>query len=86
MLGVIWRSLPARVRAIQKQSRLLLFVLVSFVAGYLGVGYWLFSLGLTKLHQFPLIGSLLSQRILFLTFGFFLVMLTYIHLHELPKF
>ncbi len=80
MLRALLRSVPARFRAAQRKSRLLLFVLGSFIAGYLVLGYALFWLGLTKLHQFPLIGSLLSQRILFLIFGFFFVMLIFSNL------
>ncbi len=80
MLRALLRSMPARYRAIHGKSRLLIFVLGSFVTGYLVVGYWLFWLGLTKLHQFPLIGTLLSQRILFLIFGFFFVMLIFSNL------
>jgi ABC-2 type transport system permease protein len=52
-------------------------VLATLVLGYVGVGYWLFHTGLSYLYHFPLVGSLLSQRILFLIFGFFFVMLMF---------
>ena len=80
MLWVHWRSFLARVRGIQEQSRLLLFVLAAFVIGYLAVGYWLFHEGLQYLFDFPLVGTLLSQRILYLIFGFFFVMLVFSNL------
>ena len=48
--------------------------------GYLGLGYWLFFEGLNFLYRFPLVGSLLSQRILYLIFGFFFVMLVFSNL------
>ncbi len=80
LLWVQWRTLLARVRGIRRESPLLLFVLGGFVLGYLAVGYWLFHAGLNYLHNFPLVGSLLMQRILFLIFGFFLVMLVFSNL------
>jgi ABC-2 type transport system permease protein len=80
LLWVQWRSLCARVRGVRRESPLLLFVLAAFVLSYLGMGYWLFHAGLDYLHHFPLVGSLLSQRILFLIFGFFFVMLVFSNL------
>ena len=80
LLWVQWRSLLARLRGIRRQSPLLLVVLAAFVLGYLGIGYWLFFAGLNYLHNFPLVGSLLSQRILYLIFGFFFVMLVFSNL------
>lgn len=59
---------------------MLLLVLAGFVLCYFGLGYWLFYAGLNYLHQFPLVGTLLSQRILFLIFGFFFVMLVFSNL------
>jgi len=75
LLWVHWRSLCARVRGLRRQSPLLIFVLGAFVAGYLFIGYWLFHTGMEKLYDFPVVGTLLSQRILFLVFGFFFIML-----------
>jgi ABC-2 type transport system permease protein len=80
MLWTQWRALTARVRGLRQQSPLLILVLVGFVLGYLVVGYWLFRWGLHFLYHFPLVGALLSQRILFLIFGFFFVMLMFSNL------
>ncbi len=80
LLWVQWRSFLARLRGIRRESPLLLVVLAGFVLGYLAVGYWLFFAGLKYLHNFPLVGSLLSQRILYLIFGFFFVMLVFSNL------
>jgi ABC-2 type transport system permease protein len=77
---VHWRSLRARLRAARKEAPLLFFVLGGFILGYIGVGYWLFSSGLGFLYHFPLVGALLSQRILYLIFGFFFVMLVFSNL------
>jgi ABC-2 type transport system permease protein len=72
--------LCARLRGIRRESPLLLLVLAGFILCYFGLGYWLFYTGLNYLHQFPLVGTLLSQRILFLIFGFFFVMLVFSNL------
>jgi ABC-2 type transport system permease protein len=80
MLWMQWRSLVARVRGLRQQSPFLIFVLVGFVLGYLCIGYGLFRWGLHFLYHFPLVGALLSQRILFLIFGFFFVMLMFSNL------
>ena len=80
LLWVHWRSTCARFRSVRRESPLMLLMLGGFIVGYLGVGYWLFHAGLGYLHNFPLVGSLLSQRILYLIFGFFFVMLVFSNL------
>ena len=80
LLWVQWRSLLARVRGLRKRSPLLPVLLVSFVVGYLLLGYYLFYRGLNFIFLFPAVGALLSQRILFLIFGFFFVMLVFSNL------
>ena len=80
LLWVHWRSFAARLRSVGRESPLLLIVLALFIMGYLGVGFWLFYAGLSFLHNFPLVGALLSQRILYLIFGFFFVMLVFSNL------
>lgn len=80
LLWMHWRTLMARIRGLRNQSSLLLLVLGLFIAGYLGFGYWLFHFGFNYIQQFPLVGALLSERILFLIFGFFFVMLIFSNL------
>ncbi len=80
LLWVQWRSLLARVHTLRKRSPLLPFLLVGFVVGYLLLGYFLFHRGLDFIYAFPAVGALLSQRILFLIFGFFFVMLVFSNL------
>ncbi|MEQ1860299.1 MAG: hypothetical protein ABMA13_10210 [Chthoniobacteraceae bacterium] len=80
MMWMHWRAFVAQVRGIRRQSPLLLLLLGGFVGGYLVVGYWLFRTGLGFLYNFPLVGALLSQRMLFLIFGFFFVMLMFSNL------
>lgn len=72
-----WRTLLGRIHALRQQSRLLLLVLGTFIMGYLGVGYILFYKGLQYVYAFPVVGILLAQRILYLVFGFFFVMLVF---------
>jgi len=80
LLWVHWRTWLARWRSVWRKSPALVAVLAGFVLGYLALGYWLFFEGLNFLYRFPLVGSLLSQRILYLIFGFFFVMLVFSNL------
>ncbi len=77
LLWVQWRSLLARGRGIRQRSPLLPVLLGSFIVGYLLLGYFLFHRGLQFIFTFPAVGALLSQRILYLIFGFFFVMLIF---------
>ncbi|MDR3404120.1 MAG: hypothetical protein P4L99_16605 [Chthoniobacter sp.] len=80
LFWVQWRSFVARWRGIWQKSPAMLIVLGSFVFGYLALGYWLFFSGLNFLYRFPLVGSLLSQRLIYLVFGFFFIMLVFSNL------
>ena len=80
LLWVHVRTWLARWRGVWQKSPFLIVILACFVGGYLGLGYWLFFQGLNFLYRFPLVGSLLSQRILYLIFGFFFVMLVFSNL------
>jgi len=51
------------------------YILAAFIIGYLVCGFVLFRGGLTYIYKFPLIGSLLAERVLYLIFGFFFMML-----------
>jgi ABC-2 type transport system permease protein len=77
---VQWRSFLARWRGIWQKSPFMLVILAGFVIGYFALGYWLFYEGLNFLYRFPLVGSLLSQRLLYLVFGFFFIMLVFSNL------
>lgn len=79
-MWVHWRTIAASLQNIRRKSRLLLLVQVAFAMGYLLLGYWLFHEGLRYVVQFPIVGPLLSQRILFLVFGFFFLMLIFSNL------
>jgi len=70
-----WRTLVARFAKSRRDSPLLIFILAGFVLFYLVCGFLLFRSGLAYIYRFPLIGSLLAERILYLIFGFFFIML-----------
>src|ERR1043166_8590740 len=70
-----WRSLSAHFAKSRRESPLLIFILAGFVLCYLIFGFVLFRGGLAYLYRFPLVGSLLAERILYLIFGFFFLML-----------
>ena len=77
---ILWARLVtirAELAALRKKSRLMIAVLAAFCLGYLAVGYYIFYSGLLLLHRFPVAGSLLAERILYLVFGFFFAMLIF---------
>ncbi len=80
LFWVQWRSFNARWRGIWQKSPLMLVILAGFVVGYFALGYWLFYEGLNFLYRFPLVGGLLSQRLIYLVFGFFFIMLVFSNL------
>ncbi|MEO7933277.1 MAG: hypothetical protein ABIT76_08985 [Chthoniobacterales bacterium] len=72
-----WLILLAFFSRVRTQSRLLTAVLGTFLAGYLAAAYFLFYQGLHFVNGFPLVGTLISQRILYLLFAFFFLMLVF---------
>jgi ABC-2 type transport system permease protein len=80
MLNVQRRIAAVRLKTLRKESRLMMGVLGSFIAGYLVFGFLIFYAGLNYLNTFPMVGQLLSRRVLFLIFAFFLVMLLFSNL------
>jgi ABC-2 type transport system permease protein len=80
MLKAHGRMTLARLGQLRNRSALLVGVLAAFIIGYLLVGFGLFHVGLGYLHNFPLVGALLSRRILFLAYAFIFVMLVFSNL------
>ncbi len=66
-----WR----RLKAIRQQSRLLTAVISLFLGGYLVLSFWLFYRGLRFLAAFPGLGTILTERLLFVLFAFLFFML-----------
>ncbi len=74
-MWVHWRIFTARFSKSRRESPLLIFILGAFITGYLYFGYVMFHGGLRYIYRFPAVGPLLGDRILYLVFGFFFVML-----------
>ncbi len=77
MAGVQARTWLRRMQGVGNESRLMVAVLALFVLGYLILGYVLLYHGLSFIHGFPGVGTLLAKRILFLIFAFFFFMLVF---------
>ncbi|MEZ5300701.1 MAG: hypothetical protein R3F11_08595 [Verrucomicrobiales bacterium] len=70
-------GLKARALGSLRTSKLMVGTLAGFLVGYLVVGYFLFYKGLSYIARLPGVGGLLTERILFLSFFFFFVMLVF---------
>jgi ABC-2 type transport system permease protein len=66
-----WR----RLKSVRKQSRLLTGIIVTFMAGYWGLSFWLFYLALSFLASFFGLGTVLTERLMYLLFAFLFVLL-----------
>src|SRR3954469_10713963 len=67
----MWR----RLKSVREQSRLLTGMIVCFMGGYLALSFWLFYQGLIFVSDFPGLGLLLMERLLYLLFAFLFVLL-----------
>src|SRR5215468_8170919 len=67
----IWR----RLKSVREQSRLLTFIIALFIGSYLGISFWLFFKGLKFLAAFPGLGTVLTERLLYLLFALLLALL-----------
>ena len=66
-----WR----RVKDLREQSRLLSALIGLFIVGYVVLAFWLFCRGLKFVADFPGLGTLLIERLMFLLFAFLFVLL-----------
>src|SRR5207253_2498414 len=71
-----WR----RVKALRDQSRLLTALIGLFIVGYVVLAFWLFCKGLKFVANFPGLGTLLIERLMFLLFAFLFVLLLFSNL------
>src|SRR5690349_6455679 len=67
----IWR----RLLSVRGQSKLLTGVIGLSIIGYLVVSFWIFYYGLSRLGKFMVVGSILTERLLYLLFAFLFVLL-----------
>jgi ABC-2 type transport system permease protein len=72
-----FRAFRAKARKNYRESKLLLATLTLFLLCYLVVGYILFSKGLGHLYLLPGVGLLLVERVLYMLYFFFFVMLVF---------
>src|SRR5882762_4474572 len=66
-----WR----RLKAVRDQSRLLTAVILLFLSGYLVLSFGLFFKGLKFVASFPGLGTVLTERLLYLLFAFLFALL-----------
>lgn len=66
-----WR----RIKALRDQSRLLTSVIAIFIVGYLVLSFELFSWGLKFVASFPGLGTVLTERLMYLLFAFLFALL-----------
>ena len=74
---VHWRAFRARTLQTMRRSRLMSATIVFFLIGYLVAGYFMFCRGLDYMITIPGIGLLLTERIVYLSYFFFFVMLVF---------
>src|SRR5690349_5414625 len=66
-----WR----RLKSVREQSRLLTAIISLFIGGYVTVSFWLFYRGLRFIGSFPGLGSVLTERLLYLLFALLFALL-----------
>src|SRR4051812_16215818 len=71
-----WR----RIKAVRENSRLLTGVIVAFMVGYGWFSFLLFFKALKFIQRFPGLDTLLTERLLYLLFAFFFVLLLFSNL------
>jgi ABC-2 type transport system permease protein len=74
---VHWRTFRAKASHTARHSRLLSATIGLFLVGYLVVGYLLFCQGLRYLTGLPGVGYMLTTRVIYMTYFFFLLMLVF---------
>ncbi len=72
-----WRAFLARLRHLFLHSRLLTGTICLFLVGYLFAGYYVFSSGLRYFASIPGVGRLLAERILYMSYFMFFLMLIF---------
>jgi len=75
LVRVNLRQMWRRLLSVRQQSRLLTGVIGLFIVGYLCLSFWLFKYGLSYALKFPGLGTVLTERLLYLLFAFLFVLL-----------
>src|SRR5215471_12570098 len=66
-----WR----RLKSVREQSRLLSGIIFLFISGYITLSFWLFYKGLKFIGSFPGLGTVLTERLLYLLFALLFALL-----------
>ena len=66
-----------RLLSLLKSSKLMVLTIVSFIIGYITIGYFMFKGGLGYIENFPGLGPILSERIYYMLFFFIFLMLVF---------
>jgi ABC-2 type transport system permease protein len=77
LLRVHWRMLRVKATDAAVHSRLMSGTIASFLIGYMGAAYWLFSEGLRYVASLPAAGALLGDRLIYVLFFCFFMMLVF---------
>ncbi len=75
LLRVNARQSWRRLKSVRDQSRLLTALIFLFIVGYLILSFWLFFKGLKFVGAFPGLGTVLTERLLYLLFAFLFALL-----------
>lgn len=75
LAGAHWRMLLHKIRHGWRENRLLGFTVAAFLLLYSVSAYYLVARGLDFIVKIPLVGLLLTERMVFLLFFFFFIML-----------
>lgn len=77
LLRVHWRMLRVKAADAAVRSRLMTATIATFLIGYMGAAYWLFSEGLRYIAALPAAGALLGDRLIHVLFFCFFMMLVF---------
>lgn len=77
LLRVHIRMMRVKALVAAKRSRLMTGTIITFLISYMVAAYWLFSEGLEYVSNLPAAGSLLSDRLIFVMFFCFMMMLIF---------
>lgn len=74
---VHWRMLRVKTAVAAGRSRLMTLTIAGFLIGYMIAAYWLFREGLEYVASLPAAGALLSDRLIYVMFFCFMMMLVF---------
>jgi ABC-2 type transport system permease protein len=75
LLRIHWLQAWRKLKGLREQSRLLTSVIGLFILGYLVLSFELFSWGLKFIASFPGLGTVLTERLMYLLFAFLFALL-----------